>query len=370
MNRYTSCDPTGIADGMNVYLYGHDAPSTLVDPSGTQDKKPTLMGDWPYGADVPGKGAVGRNVQGDHPIQVALRKLETLGDYNRTISKLEKEFVVLAETGKGLFHTELGKLQLDIAQRKIAGDLYQGLRSMLEAHAKATGEQINIPKPDPRLILSESQLIEETKKAYQAAAKATGAVVDEAALNRVLLSHAGTLSKTGGTVGSKLGAAPSLAKIVDLVGGMRRFSKALKFIEPILAVAKPVMKKLGPLGIAFGVLATATEAHAAATAPTGVDTAVRALNTFKEGMYLGGMFKLPLLIPAFAISATQTIDEHAGITETAGNDAVKVAEKVKEVTGSETLGHVAGVGSAIGLSWGYALSPSGWGILAARKLSE
>ncbi|TXH36059.1 MAG: toxin [Burkholderiaceae bacterium] len=365
--RWTAADPAGLADGMNAYAYTRNNALKLVDPSGTNGEKPKLMGESPYGADIPGKAALGKNIQGDHPIQVALRKLETLGEYNRAVSKAEKEFVILAETGKGLFHTELGKLQLDIARRKIAGDLYQGLRSALESYAKATGEAISIPKPDPRLILSESQLIEETRKAYQAAAKATGAVVDEAALSRVLLSHMGTLSTTGGNVASKLEAAPSLAKMVEMVGGMSRFSKALEMIEPILAVAKPLMKKLGPVGIVLGVLSFSTEAHAAVTAPTGGDAAVHGLNTVKEGFYLAGFRHPAFLIPAVSMSATQTIDEKLGITDTAARDAVEFKEKVKDLTGNETVSHVVGAAASIGLSWGYFLNPVGYGLRRALK---
>ncbi|MDW8224326.1 MAG: RHS repeat-associated core domain-containing protein, partial [Gemmatales bacterium] len=367
LGRWTAADRAGLAGGANAYAYTRNNALKLTDPSGMNGEQPKLMGEWPYGADVPGKAALGKNIQGDHPIQVALRKLETLGEYNRAVSKAEKEFVILAETGKGLFHTELGKLQLDIAKRKVAGDLYQGLKSALENYAKATGEAISIPKPDPRLILSETQLIEETRQAYQAAARATGAVVDEAALSRVLLSHMGTLSTTGGNVTSKLEAAPSLAKMVEVIGGMSRFSKALEMIQPILTVAKPLMKKLGPVGIVLGVLSFGTEAHAAVTAPTGGDAAVHGLNTVKEGFYLAGFRHPAFLIPAVSMSATQTIDEKLGITDTAARDAVELKEKVKGLTGSETLSHVAGATVSIGLSWGYFLNPVGYGLRRALK---
>lgn len=365
LGKWTAADRVGLADGVNVYAYTNNNALKLVDPSGTNGASPKVMGESTYGASVPKN--LGTNVQGDHPIQVILRKLESLGDYNRAVSKAEKEFVILAETGKGLFHTELGKLQLDIARRKIAGDLYQGIKSALESYAKATGEAISIPKPDPRLILSESQLISETRQAYQAAAKATGAVVDEAALSRVLLSHMGTLSTTGGNVASKLEAAPSLAKMVGMIGGMTRFAKALEMIQPILSVAKPLMKKLGPVGIALGVLAMGSEAHAAAKAPTSGDAAVHGLNTIKEGFYLAGFRHPAFLIPAISMSATQMIDEKLGITDTAASDAVKFKDKVQELTGNETVGYVAGAVASIGLSWGYFLNPLGYGARRALK---
>jgi RHS repeat-associated protein len=38
--RWISCDPAGISDGLNLYAYGHDAPTRLIDPSGTQTVDP------------------------------------------------------------------------------------------------------------------------------------------------------------------------------------------------------------------------------------------------------------------------------------------------------------------------------------------
>src|SRR4029077_7615243 len=105
-------------------------------------------------------------------------------------------------------------------------------------------------------------------------------------------------------------------------GGMRRFSKALEMIEPVLAAAKPFQKFLGPIGIVLGVLVTASEAHAAAAAPTTEDAAVHALDTVKEGFYLAGMRKPEFLIPALAMSATEIVDKKVGVTSTAARQGI------------------------------------------------
>lgn len=42
LGRWTSCDPAGLADGANVYLYAHANPISYVDPSGTENV-PILM---------------------------------------------------------------------------------------------------------------------------------------------------------------------------------------------------------------------------------------------------------------------------------------------------------------------------------------
>jgi RHS repeat-associated protein len=39
LGRWASCDPIGIADGLNVYAYVHDNPIKLIDPTGTQSEE-------------------------------------------------------------------------------------------------------------------------------------------------------------------------------------------------------------------------------------------------------------------------------------------------------------------------------------------
>jgi RHS repeat-associated protein len=41
--RWISCDPLGLADGINRYVYAHDNPMTLVDGKGTQAETPTPL---------------------------------------------------------------------------------------------------------------------------------------------------------------------------------------------------------------------------------------------------------------------------------------------------------------------------------------
>ena len=70
------------------------------------------MGLWEYGAELVNRAVLGRNVQLDHPIQVAGRIAQRTTDvgvqlYSRAISKAEGELTVIVETGRGLFHTEL-----------------------------------------------------------------------------------------------------------------------------------------------------------------------------------------------------------------------------------------------------------------------
>ena len=82
---------------------------------------------------------------------------------------------MLVETGRGYFHTEVGKLQAEIDARVRAG-----------------------------VIKTESELIEATREAYRLAAKRTGVTVNEQALDRAIVSNLATLSETAAQTRSEL----------------------------------------------------------------------------------------------------------------------------------------------------------------------
>jgi RHS repeat-associated protein len=180
LGRWTSCDPKGIVDGHNLFEYAHDNPPRYSDRTGTQCDPtnatcPQLMGNWSYGTRVPDRASLGQNVQRDHPIQVSLRAEQRGGAYNRSVSASRGELTVLAETGVGRFHTEVGRLQAEINSRVRAG-----------------------------IITSESQLIEETREAYRLAGEATGVTVNAQSLDRAIVSNLATLSETAQRTSSEL----------------------------------------------------------------------------------------------------------------------------------------------------------------------
>lgn len=78
IGRWTSCDPTGMKDGLNVYTYVRNRPTSFVDSSGTQG----MPGDLGYVArqrmQVPQRLRQDPTSQADHPIpQEALGKMST-----------------------------------------------------------------------------------------------------------------------------------------------------------------------------------------------------------------------------------------------------------------------------------------------------
>jgi len=170
--RWTSCDPVGLTDGTNLYAYVRGNPIRLSDPTGRQGNTPTLMGVWRYGVAVVNRALLGRNVQVDHPIQVDARiaqRTAPTGEqfYSRAVSKAAHEEGVLVETGKGLFNTELGKLQKAITQRIKTG-----------------------------LLASESEIVAETQNAYRTAGNITNTLVNEAALGKAILTNQGAIHRS------------------------------------------------------------------------------------------------------------------------------------------------------------------------------
>jgi RHS repeat-associated protein len=189
LGRWLNADPAGLKGGLNLFAYAAGNPVALVDPGGTQPDppdadNPELMCTWRYDTPVPDRASLGHNVQRDHPIQVSLRSEQRTSPsgveyYNRSVSAEQGELTILAETGRGYFHTEVGRLQRQINLRVRAG-----------------------------LITSESQLIEETRAAYQQAAAATGVTVVESELDAAIISNLASLS---GQTSSELQAAGVLA---------------------------------------------------------------------------------------------------------------------------------------------------------------
>ncbi|GMK37448.1 hypothetical protein PCCS19_05020 [Paenibacillus sp. CCS19] len=178
LGRWLSADPIGIEDGINVYRYVRNNPINANDKNGKQsdpsiassaEPEPELMSAWPYNKPVTDRSGVGHNVQRDHPIQISIRAEQRgrTGAEQRAISAAQGELTILVETGRGYFHTEVGRFQAEIRERVRAG-----------------------------IITSESQLIEETRAAYVLAGRITNTPVDLNELDRVIISNQSVLHVT------------------------------------------------------------------------------------------------------------------------------------------------------------------------------
>lgn len=275
LGRWTAVDPIGITGGQNLYTYAALNPIRLSDPSGRQ---PTLMGLWDYGVKLTAAAkALGHNIQREHPIQVALRTEQRTSDagvkyYSRAISAEQREKTILVETGKGLFHTELGKQQVLINDAVRSGR-----------------------------ISSESGLLRSTRAAYLWTARRTRAIVDRAALDTAMLSNQagvhtslantvkelkavkGSGATTFGDAGqevekafaattSKLSKAGDAVQAVSEAGNVEKVlgagSRVLKAAAPVAKVLKPIAPVLKVAGKVAGGLGIATSAYELATAKT------------------------------------------------------------------------------------------------------
>jgi RHS repeat-associated protein len=185
LGRWISCDPSGLQGGANLYSYAYGCPTCVTDPNGRQPNPPQLFENWTYGDPVPDRAALGRNVQVDHPVQVSLRIQQRTAPggmcyYDRGVSASFEEQGVLVETGKGLFHTELGKIQRQIKQNALAGTL-QG----------------------------EAELMSATRQAYSSTATLTGTTPNFTALDGAMLSQQNVLNVSTAETVTELTALPS-----------------------------------------------------------------------------------------------------------------------------------------------------------------
>jgi hypothetical protein len=153
---------------------------------------PRLGGPWTYGVPVPDRGTLGTNVQIDHPIRVMLRIRQRTAPsgvcyYSRSISSGLEEQGVLVETGRGLFHTELGKLQSTISNNVLSGQ-WDG----------------------------EAALIESTQQAYDQTSLLTGAGFEATARDGAILSNQNVLNvSTAETVNELLALPPGGTTMTD-----------------------------------------------------------------------------------------------------------------------------------------------------------
>ena len=205
LGRWLSADPIGIEGGSNLFQYSKSQPCNFSDKKGTETDEemaemftgdvempientgagsgvlideavtPELMNTWSYSNPVPNRSSLGANVQRDHPIQVSTRVSQRTGPsgqqyYSRSISAAEGELTILAETGKGYFHTVVGGFQADIRRAVLLGK-----------------------------ITTEAELIEATQRAYHTAALITGTEVNETALAKAILSNQSVLHSTSNT---------------------------------------------------------------------------------------------------------------------------------------------------------------------------
>lgn len=341
LGRWTRPDPIGIEGGLNQYAYAASNPIHLTDVSGHQPTPPpppqggVLMDLWRYGADLANRAALGRNIQLDHPIQVAGRIAQRTTDsgvalYSRAISKAEGELTVIVETGKGLFHTELGKLQAPI-------------RTAMKSGA----------------LSSESEIVALTKAAYARASSITGAVVNELALDTAILSNQATIHTSLSNTVQELRAATAGATTIGNVSAdVDAAFEATAQLAPkaaeaatvatksagVLAKLAPVAKALapaarflgriaGPLGIGIGAFQIATAKDTEGQIDGGITVVSSALlmSPHPVAKAAGG-----------GLAAGQIIEKTLDVSHYSSSAGMFVNEGLQDLGANETASLVAG----------------------------
>jgi RHS repeat-associated protein len=281
LGRWTACDPDGLKSGPNPYDYASSNPIKLSDPDG---KQPKLMDVWQYGQKLLNRASLGRNVQLDHPIQVALRQAQRTPPggaalYTRAISKSKQELTVIVETGRGLFHTEVGKLQAGIRQQVLSG-----------------------------AITHESDMVAATQNAYIQAGKTTNTAVNELSRDTAILSNQATIHETTAiTVAELNNAAPSPTTVTDAsieeafadvsqaahleeetAAVVKVAGKTEKILAGAAKVAAPLVKVLKPLAPALKVAGRVAGAAGIAISVVEVVTAKTQEERVDAGVGLAG----------------------------------------------------------------------------------
>jgi RHS repeat-associated protein len=330
LGKWIACDPIGLRGGSNLYAYVNNNPIKLTDRDGRQ---PQLMGVWQYGQKIVNRASLGRNVQLDHPIQVALRTAQRTSPtgaayYSRAISKAEGEVTVAVETGKGLFHTEVGKLQAAIRQQVLTG-----------------------------VIRSESDLVAATQAAYLQAGATTNTAVNVLARDTAILSNQATIHTTLQNTINELKALPQapttlseanieaafadLTKVAKVEETLATTTKAAGKAEKLLAAASKVTKAVAPVAKALKPLAPALKVAGKAAGVLSVATSAVELATAKNteqrvdaGIGLAGNALLasdnPVLMAGGAGVLTGQYFEHKlNVSEVASGWGISAQEALK-----------------------------------------
>ena len=182
--RWVSIDPIGGQGDTNLYCYCDSNPHSYRDPTGrvpiTTDyvgathRTPELFGNWQYRKPV--NANIGVNVQQHHPTEVMGRIAQRTAPsgeryYSRSISAAAREETILVETGRGRFHTEVG--------RAIRGPISREM---------ASGR-----------LTSESEIVDRTIRAHIQTAQQLGEPLDVHATTRAIVSQQGTLHTSART---------------------------------------------------------------------------------------------------------------------------------------------------------------------------
>jgi RHS repeat-associated protein len=351
LGRWTSCDPAGLVDGSNLYGYVANNPLAFHDPDGHQ----SLMGLWEYGRQLLNRAALGRNIQLDHPIQVALRAAQRTSPggvayYSRAVSRAQRELTVIVETGRGLFHTEVGMLQRVIRQQALAGvirhesDLVAATRAAYVQAAARTGATVNQLALDTAILSNQATihrtLAETVRELAALPSQAASAVSGAAADLNIEKAFADTFKLGSETAKVEQVAAKATAVLSKAEPAFQAVSKASKVLAPVARVLKPLAPVARVLGKVAGPIAAVLTVAQVATAKTTEEKVDAGISVVSTGLMMSGN---PVAMAAGGgMAVGQVIEKTLDVSNYSSAAGVKVYEGLKKMGVGETTSFVAG----------------------------
>ncbi|KAJ9655127.1 hypothetical protein H2201_008877, partial [Coniosporium apollinis] len=151
--RWTSADPLGLKDGLNVFVYSSNNPIMRTDPNGMESKEVEVLLEQTliYLYKIKNRTGVGQNVQRDHALaQKAIK--DWLGPVMQQLYDKTADATVAVETGKGKWHTIKSTLEKRVFKAIERGDIKTledfveaTVKVLVEANAKVGGKPILKP---------------------------------------------------------------------------------------------------------------------------------------------------------------------------------------------------------------------------------
>lgn len=366
--RWTTCDPIGVGDGVNLYAYTGGNPVTTSDPTGRAGEKAVTLGDLILYLDkVKDRALVGANVQKDHGISQAIIK-DILGPLEK-LYKPGRDLTTVVETGAASgsnaaqWHTVKSTLEKPIqaAVKVLAG----------EGKAFSLGETVVAPVAEVLKSASGAQAL--TRQQYLGMLSQLGNVHATTTLEQAgkiaKLTEAGDVAKLTAYVDGLAKSTTGVAKWTKVLRGIATSENALAAaakVADLTAKAAPLLSKLapavkvlgkvaGPLGIGIG----AGQIVTAKTDEQRIDGGITAVSSALM------MSKHPVAIAGGAgLMAGQAIEKSLDVSKYASEAGITVYEGLKEAGVNDTVAFVTG-GVATVLA-----TPSAIGYAAAAKVSS
>jgi RHS repeat-associated protein len=283
LGRWTSCDPAGLADGVNLYAYVHGSPVTAVDPSGTAGVPPWLK-----------EGST---------FQKSVRNLLTSAGQRTHQAFQESGFVKSAKGLRGFIDHAMENRAIETKLMDVARKSYRaggvasegGLdHAAIAARARSWikqlskyGEYIEANKIESGSLKRLGQTVvvgikgaKSTEEAKEVLATIRGALPAGVKAGGLMVSEAGELSTMTGKAlgGAARLVAGSETAVAKTVGAAARAGEALapvgRALAPVGRALAPVARVIGKVAAPLAVVAAVAQVATAHTAAQKADAAI------------------------------------------------------------------------------------------------